>query len=220
MNILSTESFSSSGAYLTSSRAGPSRCAIWKGNLSAAGAEGIRLRASSIQSCSSQERPVNALRVRFGGAATVTLIDCWLRFKMSTISSRRASLSSPVTRSSRGVNILYRLSWELSSSNPTSDTTCEQVERQVFVHSTRLLSMYTALRGRPAPIIIQPRTPWWTRRQLQANPFLRPLVIIIMGYNYWVPILVLTGRWPRANCASAVVQLDQLGVALYLSALW
>ena len=22
------------------------------------------------------------------------------------------------------------------------------------------------------PIIIQPRTPWWTRRQLQANPFL------------------------------------------------
>jgi hypothetical protein len=53
---------------------------------------------------------------------------------------------------------------------------------------------------------------------LQANPFLRPLVI--MGYNYWVPILVLTGRWPRANIASAVVQLDQLGVALYLSALW
>ncbi|KAK2150528.1 hypothetical protein NP493_2768g00001 [Ridgeia piscesae] len=46
----------------------------------------------------------------------------------------------------------------------------------------------------------------------------RPLVI--MGYNYWVPILVLTGRWPRANIASAVVQLDQLGVALYLSALW
>ena len=32
MNILSTESFSSSGAYLTSSRAGPSRCAIRKGN--------------------------------------------------------------------------------------------------------------------------------------------------------------------------------------------
>ena len=40
-----------------------------------------------------------------------------------------------------------------------------------------------------------------------------------MGYNYWVPILVLIGRWPRTNCASAVVQLDQLGVALYLSAL-
>ena len=78
MNILSTESFSSSGAYLTSSRAGPLRCAIRKGNLSAAGTEGKRLRASSIQSCSSQERPVNALRVRFGGAATVTLIDCWL----------------------------------------------------------------------------------------------------------------------------------------------
>ena len=27
---------------------------------------------------------------------------------------------------------------------------CEQVESQVFVHSTRLLSMYTAPRGRPA----------------------------------------------------------------------
>ena len=50
------------------------------------------------------------------------------------------------------------------------------------------------------------------------NNLTRPLVI--MGYNYWVLILVLSGRWPTANCASAVVQLDQLGVALYLSALW
>ena len=47
----------------------------------------------------------------------------------------------------------------------------EQVERQIFVHSTRLLSTYTAPRGWHAPIIIQPRTPWWTRANCRQTRF-------------------------------------------------
>ena len=91
-------------------------------------------------------------------------------------------------------------------------------DRSLYMQCIYCVCVYTAPRVQHAPLIIQPRTSWWTRRQLLANLFLRPLVK--MGYNYWVPILVLTGRWPRANCTSAVVQLDQLGVGLYLSTLW
>ena len=195
VNTLSTESFSSSGAYLTSSRAGPSRCPIRKGNFSTAGTERNRSRASSIQSCSSQARPENARRVRVGVAATVTLMDCWLRFRVSTISSRRASLSSSTIRSSRAVAILHRLPWELPSSNPTSDTTIDGL----LVFNTFIEKEY-APRGRHAPetLITRSRTIWRSRRQFLASPLIRPLVIYwVSGYKCW-PV-ARCSCWPVAG---------------------
>ena len=41
-----------------------------------------------------------------------------------------------------------------------------------------------APRGRHAPLITRPRTTWRSR-QLLANPFIRPLVIL----GYWVQVL-------------------------------
>ena len=80
---------------------------------------------------------------------------------------------------------------------PLGLSLCEQVKRQVFVHSTRLLCMYTAPRGLHAPPIVRPRTTWRTRRQLLANPFLRPMVIM----GYWVPILCVERSLAQGHTA-------------------
>ena len=181
MNTLSTESFSSSGAYLTSSRAGPSRCPIRNGTLSTAGTECNRLRASSIQSCSSQECPENARRVRVGGAFTVTLMDCWFRFSVSAISSRRASFSSPVTRCSRAVAVFIGSPGSFRRRIPLLTPLVRHTNDGLLVFNTFIEKEY-APRGRDAPVtlITRSRTTWRSRRQLLANPFIRPLVI------YWV----------------------------------